>query len=92
MKKRIECRITGRVQMVMFRDFAKRNARHVDLTGFVKNNSDGSVAIVAEGEEGDLRVFLKKLEKGPLLARVDQVEATWKETAGDFFNFQIVYS
>lgn len=91
MKKRVECKITGRVQMVMFRDFTKRAARRLGLTGFVKNNSDGSVVVVAEGEEDRLRAFLKKLEKGPLLARVDRVDAAWKEVTGDFLDFQIVY-
>lgn len=91
MKKRVECRITGRVHVVMFRDFTARNARRLGLAGFVKNNPDGSVAVVAEGEENDLLVFLKKLEKGPLLARVDRVETIWKESVGDFLDFQIVY-
>lgn len=92
MKKRVECRITGRVQIVMFRDFTKRAARRLGLTGFVKNDSDGSVAVVAEGEESDLHAFLIKLEKGPLLARVDRVERVWKESVGDFLDFRIVYS
>ena len=91
MKKRVECNITGRVQMVMYRDFTKRAARRLGLTGFVKNNSNGSVAVMAEGEEDDCRAFLKKLEKGPLLARVDRLEAIWKEAASDFLDFHIVY-
>ena len=92
MKKRVECAITGRVQMIMYRDFTKRNAQRLGLTGFVKNNSDGSVTAIAEGEKNDLRAFLKKLEKGPLLARVDYVEVVWKEPAGNFSDFRIVYS
>lgn len=92
MRKRVECHITGRVQMVMFRDFTTRNARRLGLIGFVKNNPDGSVTAVAEGEEDNLRAFLKKLERGPLLARVDHVETNWKEPFGDFPDFRIVYS
>jgi acylphosphatase len=92
MKKRVECKIIGRVQMVLFRDFTTRNARRSGLVGFVKNDPDGSVSVIAEGEEDDLRAFLKKLEKGPLLARVDRIEAAWKEPIGDFLNSRIVYS
>ena len=92
MKKRVECRITGRVQMVMFRDFAKRNARRLGLTGFVKNNPDGSVTVVAEGENRDLQILLEKLKQGPILARVDHVEAVWTDARGDFSDFYIVYS
>ena len=92
MRKRVECRITGRVQMVMFRDFAKRNAQRLGLTGFVKNNLDGSVSAVAEGEEDDLRAFFKKLKRGSLLARVDNIETVWKEPTSDFSDFHIVYS
>lgn len=92
MKKRVECKIIGRVQMVMFRDFTTRNARRLYLTGFVKNNPDGSVLVVAEGEENNLRAFLIKLERGPLLARVDRIETMWKDPVGDFSDFQIIYS
>lgn len=91
MRKRVECTITGRVQMVMFRDFTTRNARRLGLTGFVKNNPDGSVTAVAEGEEDNLRAFLIKLERGPLLSRVDHIETNWKEPLDDFLDFQIVY-
>lgn len=91
MKKRVECKITGRVQMVMFRDFTKRAARRLGLVGWVKNNPDKSVSVAAEGEEEALRAFLKKLEKGPLLSRVDQVQAAWKEARGDFSRFDIVF-
>lgn len=78
--------------MVMYRDFIKRAARRLGLTGFVKNNPDGSVFVIGEGEEDDLRAFLKKLEKGPMLAHVDRVEVAWKKAASDFSYFHIVYS
>ena len=91
MKKRVECNITGRVQMVMFRDFTKRHARRLELAGLVKNNADGSVTVIAEGEENILHLLLQKLKKGPLLARVDRIDSRWKEPRGDFSQFDIVY-
>ena len=73
MIKRLECYVFGRVQMVMFRDFACRKAKGLKLTGAVKNLKGGEVYVIAEGEEEKLRLFLAKLEKGPIFARVECV-------------------
>jgi len=89
--ERIECHITGRVQMVLYRDFAQRKARRLGLLGFVRNNTDGSVTVVAEGERVKLEVLIEKLRKGPVLARVDVVEAAWKDATGEFEDFSITY-
>ncbi|MDD2731072.1 MAG: acylphosphatase [Candidatus Portnoybacteria bacterium] len=92
MIKRVECQIFGRVQMVMFRDFTQRKAKALGLVGVVKNLPDGSVWAVAEGEEEKLQIFLAKLKKGPMLARVDRVEEKWPEATGGFDDFIISYS
>ena len=55
MTKRVEIRITGKVQAVGFRFAAQREALNLGLVGFVRNEPDGSVVIIAEGEEQDLR-------------------------------------
>ncbi len=89
MNKRLECKITGRVQRIMFRDFTARSAKKLGLVGEVKNMKDGSVFVVAEGEEGKLKDLLAKLQKGPVLARVEKVEEKWKEAMGEFKNFKI---
>ena len=88
-KKRLECKITGRVQMVMFRDFTERAAKKFDLTGVVKNMPDGSVHVIAEGEEKALRELFEKLQNGPTFARVDTTEDTWLPATGEFKNFSI---
>ena len=64
MNKRLECVVKGRVQMVLFRDFARRAANKLGLVGFVKNMDDGSVYAVAEGEENSLNQFLNAMKKG----------------------------
>jgi acylphosphatase len=92
MKKHIECIIIGRVQMVMFRDFAQRKARKRSIVGFVKNNDDGSVFITAEGEEKDLLSYIADLGKGPILARVDHVEVQWGDPLAEHERFLIRYS
>jgi acylphosphatase len=89
---RIEAKITGRVQMVMFRDFAQRKARGLRLVGTVQNMKDGSVAVVAEGEEEALKKFVVLLHKGSIFAKVEEVETKWNgETTGEFKRFTIIY-
>lgn len=91
MRQRLECKIFGRVQLVMFRDFVCRNARARGITGTVRNNPDGSVSVCAEGEEDKLQKLFFLLHRGPLFARVDRVEEEWNEPLGEFNNFDILY-
>jgi acylphosphatase len=89
--KEIQCKITGRVQMVMFRDFVCRKARGLDLVGRVQNLDDGSVRVVAQGNEETLKEFINKIHKGPVLAHVEDVSVEWKDPTETFPNFQILY-
>jgi acylphosphatase len=91
MDKQLECFISGRVQLVMYRDFARREARRLDLSGYVENLADGRVHAVAEGQEGALSDFLSSLRRGSPLARVEQVEARWAPATGAFDGFVIRY-
>ncbi len=91
MQKRIECKIFGRVQLVMFRDFVQRKARKLGLLGTVKNNPDGSVSAVAEGGEETLKKFLVLIRKGSVLSRVEHVEEKWLEGLGEYKKFDILY-
>lgn len=91
MQKRLECKIEGRVQMVMFRDFTQRNATKLGLMGTVQNMEDGSVFVVAEGDECALQKFLKLLQKGSLFSKVKSIKDIWMEPAGEFSSFNIVY-
>lgn len=91
MQKRLACRITGRVQLVMFRDFTRRKAKARNITGTVKNELDGSVSVVAEGEGKALEALVRDLNRGPFLAHVDHVEAMWGEPQGMWKDFTIVY-
>jgi acylphosphatase len=95
MRKRLSCTLTGIVQGVMFRDFVKRKAVALGLVGTVRNMSDGSVSVIAEGEEKDLEKLIPLLRKGPIIsrmvARVDHIEERWGDATGEFSNFQILY-
>jgi acylphosphatase len=58
----------------------------------VKNMNDGTVEVVAEGDEKGLEELLARLHKGSLLSRVEKVESAWEEPTGKFSRFEIVYS
>ena len=91
MQKRLECEIFGRVQMVMFRDFAQRHGERFGLIGEVRNTENGTVIVVAEGEEEILRKYLEELKKGPLFAKVLRIDEKWQEPKGEYENFKITY-
>ncbi|KAK0560044.1 hypothetical protein OC861_006430 [Tilletia horrida] len=64
---------TGRVQGVGFRYATAHEARSLRLGGWVKNESDGSVAGAATGPEDVLAKFVTFLKRGPSSARVDDL-------------------
>ena len=74
MQKQIVLKIYGKVQGVFFRDSSKKKARELNLSGWVRNESDGTVVIVAEGEEKNLKELIEWCKNGPNHARVDKVE------------------
>lgn len=77
--------------MVMYRDFAQRKARGLDVVGTVQNMKDGSVAVVAEGEEEMLKTFVALLRKGSVFAKVEEMETKWVEATGEFHDFRIIF-
>ena len=77
--------------MVMYRDFAMRKAKLLGLSGTVKNNDDGTVTLVAEGEEEQLGVYIEKLKRGSVLAHVERVEVRWLDAHGTMSDFSILY-
>lgn len=91
MKKRLCLRVFGYVQGVNYRFYAKEKAYELNLSGFVKNENDGSVSIIAEGDEKKLKEFLSWCKEGPLFARVTNLEEKWEKYQGGFDRFEIRY-
>lgn len=91
MLKHLNMKIYGRVQMVLFRDSAKRKAKNLGLKGFVKNEPDGSVYIEAEGDEKKLEEFLEWCKKGPILARVEKIDCAYSDKLEGFDDFEIIW-
>jgi acylphosphatase len=72
--------ITGRVQGVGYRMWAKREARRLGLRGWVRNRSDGSVEALAVGAAAEIDAFVQACHSGPSMARVAAVR---REAAAD---------
>lgn len=89
--KRFHAIITGVVQGVFFRSNTQRMASNLGLTGWVKNLDNGSVEVIAEGDEEVLKRLLEWLHQGPEDARVDSVKSEWLEPTGEFKEFSIQY-
>ena len=87
--RRVEFKVTGVVQGVFFRQEAKRVADGLDLTGWVRNEPDGSVKIVAEGAEDKLQELAEWCKNGTTWAKVEKVEAEWQEAGEEFNDFEI---
>lgn len=89
MVRAFKATVSGRVQGVLFRDFARRTARDLNLVGEARNMADGTVRVYAEGSKTHLHEFIRALEKGPVMAEVDRVSCTWVDPLGRFRSFLI---
>ena len=82
--------VRGMVQAVGFRQFVLIRARSLGLRGYVRNGDDRrSVEVVAEGPVAALEELLRHLRRGPFLSRVDEVEVSWSEEAGNYDGFGV---
>lgn len=91
MKKRLQASFSGTVQGVGFRYTTERIARHFEVTGYVRNLSNGNVELVAEGEEAVLKDFLKAIREGPMNHYIRDIEVDWSEPVGNYKEFGIAY-
>lgn len=73
--KHLNIRIFGFVQGVFFRYSAKEKAEELKITGFSRNDPDGTVYIEVEGEEASLEEFLKWCHQGPPPAKIERVQS-----------------
>jgi len=87
--KHITIRVHGRVHGVFFRDSALRKANELGITGFARNDLDGSVYIEAEGEEAALGEFVNWCNDGPPMAEVREVETEEDSELHKFKGFRI---
>lgn len=88
--KCVQLIIRGRVTGVYFRASAQREAKRLGITGWVRNRNDGSVEIMAEGDEDVIKELVSWSHHGPTAARVDGVDVRWRGYSGEFSDFRIM--
>ena len=89
MTRRVILLVSGRVQGVYFRMFTRNKAKQLGIKGHTRNLPDGRVEIIAEADTVSLEKFIQWCHKGPITARVDQVELTELEQDDAFTSFEI---
>ena len=91
-ERRIRLLISGRVQGVCFRAYARDEARRLGLRGWVRNLPDGRVEALAQGDPAKLGTFEAWCRQGPSHAWVRKVEVVEEATdAGELLSFEITY-
>jgi len=86
---RAELNIRGRVQGVFYRQSTRETATRLGLTGWTRNNPDGSVAAVFEGEKQQIDKAISWCRQGPPAARVNEVDVDWQDFRNEFSDFHI---
>jgi acylphosphatase len=87
-----EILVEGRVQGVGYRAFAQRRAQDRGLTGYTVNLHDGRVKVRVEGDRSRIDEYVRELEVGPPLARIDRVTVTTLPYTGQYRDFSVRYS
>lgn len=87
--KRAGAVVHGRVQGVGFRAATHETGRRLGLDGWVRNRPDGTVEVVAQGDEQILEQFHDFPRHGPRMARVSNVDWFWEALAEDLGPFEI---
>lgn len=83
--------IEGRVQGVWFRDSTRREADNLSVFGWVRNRPGGTVEVLAEGPEDQIKKLVSWCHHGPPAADVHRVYETGEEWQGEFKSFDIVF-
>lgn len=90
MGSRCEVTFRGRVQGVGFRFTTIAIARRYPIFGWVRNEPDGSVRVIAEGERSDLEAFLDSV-RHEMSGNIADDDVRWSQPSGDFDHFAIRY-
>ncbi|MFZ8800808.1 MAG: acylphosphatase [Candidatus Nanopusillus sp.] len=87
--KAVKVIIYGKVQGVGFRNFVFLHAKKLNVRGYVKNNPDGTVEAVFEGNENNINKMIELCKKGPERARVDKIDIKEVEI-NNYQDFKII--
>ena len=87
--KQITVSIFGSVKGVGYRYFVLNAVRRTAIKGYVQNQRNGSVLVVAEGNKKQLDILIEELTLGPSSGRVDRCCVQWASSEGVFDDFQV---
>jgi acylphosphatase len=80
--------ISGRVQGVFYRAWARQQADQLGVLGWIRNRPDGHVEAHVEGEEAAVEEIIARLRRGPPAAQVEDLR-TWDVEPCDFDDFEV---
>jgi acylphosphatase len=78
--------ITGKVQGVWYRESMRLEAERLGITGWVRNQRDGSVEAVVQGEEDAVEALIRWAWEGPPEARVARIDS--QPDSGEYSQFE----
>lgn len=87
--KELQIDISGIVQGVNLRGRINKLANALNLRGYVENNPDGSVTIIAQGNESSLDELLSYCQKPPFMVKITGMSYVWKEAVKKYNKFKI---
>lgn len=91
MTRRLHMIISGDVQGVGYRAWVLRWVKGKPITGWARNRQDKTVEVVAEGPQANLETLKRACQRGPEVAWVERVDATFLRASGEFIDFHVLY-
>ncbi|MFZ5800551.1 MAG: acylphosphatase [Candidatus Omnitrophota bacterium] len=88
--KRLHAIFRGRVQGVGFRFTVEHIAEGLGICGWVRNSRDGSVEIIAEAEETELKAMIEQIEDS-FSSYIREKEIAWDAASGEFSDFRVKF-
>lgn len=92
MQKQFKAVVHGMVQGVSFRYYTRREANKLNIVGWVANQPDGTVHVVAQGDAAQLEQFLAFLHEGSPAAHVTRVDVGWQSPTEPYTTFNVRYT
>lgn len=87
----LHCVVSGKVQGVRFRSYLEEAATSLGLVGYVRNLSDGTVEVCAQGDQDVLKSFVEYIHEGSLQAKVEGVDASWRTPRTTYYEFSVLH-
>ena len=88
--KELKIELSGRVQGISFRAITKKFADKIGLKGYVSNRDDGSVSIVAQGSEEQLKELTDWIKSNPGASKINNIKLQEQDAEKEYSDFQVI--